>query len=452
MKVIVVDAKPLLVLPWTHLGTLAAKRSEPLPAQHDTIGWGTNRLSLQNVNVNGNITTPDLASASSCSRSEASLALLSDADGNELSISTEPTEYTRNDESPTEPRSASDAPGSTTALVRSSDSDLLGLTLASHDGGQWAVEVDDSDLICDSNPNNGGERITGIICAGVTTNPEPTVFGTRNPTSWMCHSTTGSPRITVRSRGPPSRLGEDRDSDALSDAGLTSVRVGLGNEIHRWEKGSALTWSIDNQSFLGHADAVLVEESARKAMTTWRDLGLDTITFRQVPFTEPSTSIFTFRYGGVESNGDLAVAFFPQDYPRKKNVFVYDSLLAQEHRAYVVNVLAHEIGHLLGLRHEFQTPMEIQHPSLLIGENNPASVMNYFPDLSLMVVGSRDIEETKLLYSLPRNSSYKGWTVKVSPKLKLLTFMCPIEDLLPSFAPIGRIPLEPINLTQQLQS
>ncbi|KAK3345863.1 hypothetical protein B0T25DRAFT_265166 [Lasiosphaeria hispida] len=365
------NTKPSPLFPWSHLGTLQ------VITEHSE--------SLRFVSANDTTTSP----ASSCSRSETSLTVLSDAGGINLSVSTDLTEYTGN-EPAAEPPATCTFPsfGVNPAKEEKCDSDLLGLTLPIiHDGGQpeRAAEVDDSDLIgCDSG----------------------------HATPWRCDSTTGSPRITLGSGSLSPRSDEGRDGDASSD-GLASVRVGIWNEIYRWEKGSTLTYNIDTRSFLGNcADATLVEESTRKAITAWREID---VTFRQVPSSEPST--FTFQYGGAGSNGDLAVAFLPHEYPRKRNVVVYDNLLAKEYRPYAVNVLSHELGHLLGLRHEFQTPVEIQHPSVQIGHDNSASVMNYFPDLSLMVVGDRDIEETKILYSLPR--SYKGWTVKVVKPLRV---------------------------------
>ena len=56
----------------------------------------------------------------------------------------------------------------------------------------------------------------------------------------------------------------------------------------------------------------------------------------------------------------------------------------------MANILCHEIGHILGLRHEFAATKE-KEPSVLWGLANPESVMNYFHHPLEMAVQESDV-------------------------------------------------------------
>jgi hypothetical protein len=60
-----------------------------------------------------------------------------------------------------------------------------------------------------------------------------------------------------------------------------------------------------------------------------------------------------------------------------------------------VDTLAHEIGHVFGLRHFFAPETETRWPSVIFGAHNPFSIMNYGNNSELTEADRSDL---KLLY------------------------------------------------------
>ncbi|KAK4066161.1 uncharacterized protein Triagg1_8229 [Trichoderma aggressivum f. europaeum] len=170
--------------------------------------------------------------------------------------------------------------------------------------------------------------------------------------------------------------------------GCADVRVGFGGEIPRWPKGSVLTYVICGENFPHHLP---IEEAMRAAVSKWQNIG---VTFKQVGRNDPATFAVTYE------KGDPAVyarSFFPNEARRKLTVYEYTTLQAAECLA---GILSHELGHILGLRHEFAHAREngIGMQSFLVGSENPQSVMNYFDDPNDFRVQEQDLEELKRFY------------------------------------------------------
>ena len=70
----------------------------------------------------------------------------------------------------------------------------------------------------------------------------------------------------------------------------------------------------------------------------------------------------------------LAQAFFPD--AGRHQLFVFPTMFEQS-RKEQVDTLTHEIGHVFGLRHFFAPESETRWPSVIFGQNNPFSIMNY---------------------------------------------------------------------------
>lgn len=104
-----------------------------------------------------------------------------------------------------------------------------------------------------------------------------------------------------------------------------------------------------------------------------------------------NTSTFVVQYNG--SDGDtLAEAFFPNT-KLSNYLFVYSRVLEIDVRANMANVFEHELGHVLGLRHEFAAE---EGDFVLFGELNPASVMSYNWPPSIT---EQDTKETQAFYA-----------------------------------------------------
>lgn len=70
----------------------------------------------------------------------------------------------------------------------------------------------------------------------------------------------------------------------------------------------------------------------------------------------------------------LARAFFPD--AGRHQLIIYPSMFEQN-RQEQIETMAHEIGHIFGLRHFFAPDQESQWASVIFGEHRPFSIMNY---------------------------------------------------------------------------
>lgn len=75
------------------------------------------------------------------------------------------------------------------------------------------------------------------------------------------------------------------------------------------------------------------------------------------------------QYGG-DLGGVLASAYPPNDAPLN-SVFVYQRAFQPDYKGVMKNVFLHELGHVLGLRHEFALEKETQLPAAQWGTKNP---------------------------------------------------------------------------------
>lgn len=139
--------------------------------------------------------------------------------------------------------------------------------------------------------------------------------------------------------------------------------------------------------------------------------------FKQVSSDCPAT--FQIKYLDLPFDNDTttyAESFFPQD--RRGKMFVYKIALEEANLPYLTNILAHEMGHILGLRHTFagdvvctDTGETREEGSVLWGRRNESSVMNYFPDLKLYSVQEQDVDELRSFYDFT-GKKYKGLTIR----------------------------------------
>jgi len=77
---------------------------------------------------------------------------------------------------------------------------------------------------------------------------------------------------------------------------------------------------------------------------------------------------------GPDEVGRYAEAFFP--HQADQDVIVTDFALSWQKRNILKNVFLHEVGHILGLRHEFAIRVE-RYCAVRFMHRNPDSVMSY---------------------------------------------------------------------------
>ncbi|KAL7961093.1 hypothetical protein V8C34DRAFT_274679 [Trichoderma compactum] len=198
---------------------------------------------------------------------------------------------------------------------------------------------------------------------------------------------------------------------ATQPHGCAAVRVGWDSQIPRWCKGSELSYLICEESFPSKDSAMAAKDAMKTAIANWKGVGAG---FKEVKRYEPATVAVVYEHRQRSDHMYLANAFFPRAEPGE--LLLYPRIFAKDNAEYLANILSHEIGHILGLRHEFAHNREADDPSVRSGSEDPQSVMEYHEDLGKLQVTKKDLEGLKELYAYDQ-PVYKGLPVlDVSPK------------------------------------
>ncbi|KAI0109206.1 hypothetical protein GGR51DRAFT_513059 [Nemania sp. FL0031] len=179
------------------------------------------------------------------------------------------------------------------------------------------------------------------------------------------------------------------------------LQVGYGGCLPGWVNGSTVYFVVCDESFKDPSLAKRVRDEPLRAINMWGGIG---VTFKEARREEKAT--FQIKYEDSlpgSTRKVYACSFFPQTTPG--TLFVFGLALETANIGYLANILAHEIGHILGLRHEFAADAvwkgssATREPgSVLWGKENDSSVMNYFPDLKQYSVQDHDRQELRDFY------------------------------------------------------
>jgi hypothetical protein len=166
--------------------------------------------------------------------------------------------------------------------------------------------------------------------------------------------------------------------------------------IPLWAKNTTLLWRFQERSLnrFANPDAVkaIVEKLMADAVLAWGDAV-------PVKFAK-ATDIWDFEIV-VNANDDcdpagctLARAFFPDSGRHDLAVFpkMFDDVRAEQ-----VETMAHELGHVFGLRHFFAQVSETAWPSAIFGKHRKVSIMNYGANSKLT---TQDRKDLKKLYQM----------------------------------------------------
>lgn len=159
-----------------------------------------------------------------------------------------------------------------------------------------------------------------------------------------------------------------------------------------WEPGTTLHWRFDERSLLRHDDphamARMVRRLFHEAVAAWQDAA-------PVRFKE-STERWDFEIAVLRRPDcerdlcTLASAFFP--LPVRQRLLVYPSLFEFD-RDEQLATMAHELGHIFGLRHFFADTdsVELKFPSHHFGSRSRFTIMNYGEKSRLTEADRRDL-------------------------------------------------------------
>lgn len=190
-------------------------------------------------------------------------------------------------------------------------------------------------------------------------------------------------------------------------SGIADIVVGFNREVPRWKPGSVIKWAAWRAGFESQDDANHAAQQLAQAAEAWNkaDIG---VKFEWVPLAKDATFVL---YHGGDGAGVLASAFFP-NHDDLSSVIVFSDAFEPEWKDVQWKIFTHELGHVLGLRHEFAItglPERGLGPenfgAVQLGPRNEKSVMNYSPDPPELQ--QSDIDSTKIFYELKAGADGK---------------------------------------------
>ena len=223
------------------------------------------------------------------------------------------------------------------------------------------------------------------------------------------------------------RVAEARKAAALADsAGLgfqtlddpdrsALVAVTQNGKIVRWQPGTVLSYRVVKSTFTSIANYNTVVTNMKKATEAWETTCGVTFQHRvdldTAPGVDPAGMLFAVRE--INASGSfIASAFFPNDPPDRRRVLIDPSYFSTSFD--LVGVLRHELGHVLGFRHEHirseappACPNEPQFDAANLSKYDPKSVMHYFcggVGTTQLAISDIDVTSSRKVYGMPLNS------------------------------------------------
>lgn len=184
------------------------------------------------------------------------------------------------------------------------------------------------------------------------------------------------------------------DAAGLGIAGLAEtnsqalVGVTQGGKHVRWKPGTVLSYRVVRATFTSASRYDQVVDAMRQATDDW--VGTIGIAFQHLADLDddggvgPGGAVFAVR--GINANGSfIAAAFFPNDPINRRRILIDPSFFSPTLSFDRVGVLRHELGHVLGFRHEHirsnappACPDEPLFDTADLTAYDPQSVMHYF--------------------------------------------------------------------------
>jgi len=176
--------------------------------------------------------------------------------------------------------------------------------------------------------------------------------------------------------------------------------------IPLWAENLVLRWRFNAASLAIFEQSEAIKTTVRdllgKAISAWGDAV--PIRFTEEPDNADFEMVVEQNDSCTPQGCTLAQAFFPD--AGRHQLFVFPKMFGQSKKEQV-DTLAHEIGHVFGLRHFFAPELETPWPSVIFGEHKPFSIMNYGANSELTDVDRGDL---KKLYE----SAWSGKLTKIN--------------------------------------
>ncbi|KAF2731455.1 hypothetical protein EJ04DRAFT_442969 [Polyplosphaeria fusca] len=198
--------------------------------------------------------------------------------------------------------------------------------------------------------------------------------------------------------------------------GRHTIVVGMKDVVPRWTASKTsptkLLYFVVRDGFASDADHKYTADSFQAAANQWNAIGFG-VNISAAP--EKALAHFLVKYYKPRPNnvdkdsGTIASAFFPNEV---KEVRIYDKTLTEaKWREILMNSLLHEIGHIIGLRHEFALTARKDNgdlresPAQRFGSTNEHSVMSY-DDVN--IIQESDKKDVLDFYALPNRTLLNG--------------------------------------------
>jgi hypothetical protein len=169
-----------------------------------------------------------------------------------------------------------------------------------------------------------------------------------------------------------------------------SALIGItrGGKVVRWKEGLVLTYCVLRGTFPDQQEYQLVCDNMKQATEDWQRTCRIAFEYRSDLDENSGTQNpgVTFTVRGINAGGAfIATAFFPDDPANRRRVLIDPSYFDPALRFNKIGVLRHELGHVLGFRHEHISsgappvcPDEPGGNIIELTAYDPRSVMHYF--------------------------------------------------------------------------
>jgi len=202
------------------------------------------------------------------------------------------------------------------------------------------------------------------------------------------------------------RLGIETDPRRL-------VGILRSGKILRWQDGLTLSYCVLKNTFPVAGQYETMVENMKGATSDWSQTCGVTFKYKSDLDTSPGTALpagVIFAVRGINANGQfIAASFFPDDPVDRRRVLIDPSYFTTSFDKR--GVLRHELGHVLGFRHEHirpeappACPDEPLFGTTLLTTYDPQSTMHYFcggvgtPTLAISV---KDQNGSQSVYGRP---------------------------------------------------